>query len=204
MKIGYARVSKTSSDEMNIETQRRMLEDAGCERLYEDSISGDVWKRPGLDALEDALRPGDQVTVTAIDRLGRTALECMETITDWHSRGVVTNILNIPANVNDVSSGGHLLALVSAGFAEMEHQRIRERVQAGVDRAKAQGKYRGKKYAFSRSQMLLVHRLHDDGLTYTEIARSTGLSYPQCRRIIKTFPHPNDTPDYKFAAGKEL
>ena len=204
MNIGYARVSKASHNEMNLETQRRMLKDSGCERLYEDSVSGDVWKRPGLDALEDALRPGDQVTVTAIDRLGRTPLEVMERFTDWYDKGVLAKVLNLPIDVHDVSSGGHLLALVSAGFAQMEHQRIRERIQAGVDRAKAQGRYRGKKYAFSRSQMLLVHRLHNDGLTYTEIARSTGLSYQQCRRIIREFDHPDDTPDWKFAAGKEL
>lgn len=74
MRIGYARVStmKQAEHGTSLEDQRKTLEDAGCERIYEDGgVSGATTARPQLQALMEAVRDGDEVCITKLDRLGR-------------------------------------------------------------------------------------------------------------------------------------
>ncbi len=67
MLIGYARVSTI---DQNLDLQLDALKNVGCEKLYEDRISGSTLNRPGLiKALED-LRKGDTLVVWKLDRLG--------------------------------------------------------------------------------------------------------------------------------------
>jgi DNA invertase Pin-like site-specific DNA recombinase len=69
MLVGYMRVS---TSEQNLALQRDALEDAGCERLYEDTCSGSVTERPGLARALDNLRSGDALVVWKLDRIGRS------------------------------------------------------------------------------------------------------------------------------------
>ena len=69
MIIGYARVSTA---EQSLERQIDQLTDAGCERIYQEKVSGASKERPELDRMLDALREGDVVIVTELSRLGRT------------------------------------------------------------------------------------------------------------------------------------
>ncbi|MGF6888626.1 hypothetical protein ABIA39_007852 [Nocardia sp. GAS34] len=70
MRIGYGRVSTT---DQNPDAQRDALTAAGCEQIFLDKASGKLASRPELDkALLVANRPGDQLVVTKLDRLGRT------------------------------------------------------------------------------------------------------------------------------------
>ena len=69
MRIGYARVS---TDDQDLAQQRAALKAAGCQRLYEEKLSGAKRDRPQLARLIDQLRPNDVVTVTRLDRLARS------------------------------------------------------------------------------------------------------------------------------------
>lgn len=69
MKIGYARVSTT---EQNLSLQTDALEQAGCEKVFYDQISGAKTRRPGLDEALTYLRQGDVLVVWRLDRLGRS------------------------------------------------------------------------------------------------------------------------------------
>src|SRR3546814_19898688 len=73
MLIGYARVSK--GDDQSDALQLRALEDAGCERIFSEAVSGGRWDRPELLRLLDQLRSGDEVVVWKLDRLSRSMKE---------------------------------------------------------------------------------------------------------------------------------
>ncbi|MCP5910173.1 recombinase family protein, partial [Klebsiella pneumoniae] len=67
MLIGYARVS---TDDQHLDLQRDALAQAGCERIFEDKVSGAQAEREGLARLIGSLRPGDTVVIWRLDRLG--------------------------------------------------------------------------------------------------------------------------------------
>jgi len=69
MLLGYARVS---TDDQNLELQRDALQAAGCEKIYEDRISGAKAARPGLAMVLEVAREGDVIVVWRLDRLGRS------------------------------------------------------------------------------------------------------------------------------------
>ena len=68
MLIGYARVS---TNDQNLDLQRHALQAVGCERVFEDMVSGARANRSGLVTLMSMLRAGDMVVIWRLDRLGR-------------------------------------------------------------------------------------------------------------------------------------
>ena len=75
--LGYARVS---TDDQDLEGQRRILKQAGAIRIFEDVISGKRFERPGLTQLLDYVRPNDCLCVVRLDRLGRSLRELLEIV----------------------------------------------------------------------------------------------------------------------------
>ena len=75
MKIGYARVS---TDEQSDSAQLDALQEAGCERIYQEKGSGKSRPRPELERMTDSLRAGDVVVVQRLDRLGRSLKDLIE------------------------------------------------------------------------------------------------------------------------------
>ena len=90
--FGYRRVS---SLKQSYERQTKALHDFGIadDRIYEDKISGKFKNRPGLDALLKVARRGDTITVSSLDRLGRTVLHILQTIEELEQRGIFVQSL---------------------------------------------------------------------------------------------------------------
>ena len=150
---GYARVSRSTDDGGDtLENQRRRLNLAGVEnqRIYEDSITGIVFRRPGLDALLSRLEASDAVVVTALDRLGRDTLGILELIHQLGAREIELRILDTLVDTQDAEGGGRLLALVAAEIAQIEREKISRRTTAGLERARAEGKLTGRRWSISR------------------------------------------------------
>lgn len=85
MLIGYVRVS---TNDQNTELQRNALECAGCERIFEDKISGTKSDRPGLKKLLRTLSAGDTLVVWKLDRLGRSMRHLVILVEELRERGV--------------------------------------------------------------------------------------------------------------------
>jgi DNA invertase Pin-like site-specific DNA recombinase len=146
----YLRVSTTGQ---TVENQRRELEQAAERRgwtvaeIYEDAgISGAKGRdqRPGFDQmLKDASRRKfDVVMAWAIDRMGRSLRDLLDTIEHLEATGV--DLYLDQQNIDTTTPAGKLLFQVTGAFAEFERSMIRQRVNAGLARAKAQGKRLGR------------------------------------------------------------
>jgi DNA invertase Pin-like site-specific DNA recombinase len=146
----YLRVSTTGQ---TVENQRRELEQVAERRgwtvavIYEDAgISGAKGRdqRPGFDQmLKDASRRKfDVVMAWAIDRMGRSLRDLLDTIEHLEATGV--DLYLDQQNIDTTTPAGKLLFQVTGAFAEFERSMIRQRVNAGLARAKAQGRRLGR------------------------------------------------------------
>lgn len=139
MKIGYARVS---TREQNLNMQVIGLEEAGCEKIYEETVSGVKADRPILDNLLKQLRPHDVLVVWKLDRLSRSLKHLVELVQWLMENKIGLWSLNDP--VDTTTSQGRLIFNIFASLAEFERDVIRERTLAGLSAARARGKRGGR------------------------------------------------------------
>lgn len=85
MLFGYARVS---TQDQNLELQREALTRAGCEKVFEDKVSGTRADRPGLARALEMLREGGTLVVWKLDRLGRSVKQLVDLVGHLHKQGI--------------------------------------------------------------------------------------------------------------------
>jgi DNA invertase Pin-like site-specific DNA recombinase len=155
MKIGYARVS---TDEQNLDLQRDALKAAGCEKIIEDTASGGTVKRDGLERVRELLREGDVLVVWRLDRLGRTLKHLIELMAELEGQGI--GFHSVTEAIDTTTPGGRLVFHIFAALAEFERNLIRERTKAGLEAARARGKFGGRKRKVSVKQRELAIDLY--------------------------------------------
>jgi DNA invertase Pin-like site-specific DNA recombinase len=136
MKIGYARVSSSSQD---LELQKQALLQAGCSKIFSESLSGRDNNRPQLMALLDTLRPEDILVVYKIDRIARSLKGLIEVVELLNQKQV--NLLSLDAGdrVDTTSPMGKAFFQIAGVFAELERSMIHTRTKAGIEKAKRDG-----------------------------------------------------------------
>ena len=171
--FAYCRVSTL---EQTLENQRREIQAAGFRikkhRLMEESISGSVaaTERPGFARLLDRLEPDDVLVVTKLDRLGRNAMDIRKTVEHLETLGVRIHCLAL-GGVDLTSSAGKMTMQVISAVAEFERDLLIERTQAGIARAKAEGKRFGRPPSLNKEQQQAVCLRIKNGETISAIAR---------------------------------
>jgi DNA invertase Pin-like site-specific DNA recombinase len=171
MLIGYARVS---TDDQHLDLQRDALAKAGCERVFEDTISGAKAARPGLTALLTHLRAGDTVVIWRLDRLGRSLKDLIALGERLDAAGV--GLKSVQENIDTGSVGGRLVFHLFGALAEFERHLIRERTQAGLTAARARGRQGGRKPKLDPKKREVALRLyHERRHTVEEICRLMGV-----------------------------
>ena len=114
MLVGYARVSTV---EQNIDLQLSALKEAGCEKLYQDQISGTKINRPGLAMALEVLRKNDTLVVWKLDRLGRTVKGLIDLVNQLHQKEI--NFKSITDNVDTTTPSGFVQKnLQKVGFQD--------------------------------------------------------------------------------------
>jgi DNA invertase Pin-like site-specific DNA recombinase len=171
MLIGYARVS---TDDQNLDLQRDALQQAGCERVFEDTASGAKAERVGLVALMEVLRAGDTVVIWRMDRLGRSLKDLIALVERLEAVGV--GLRSLQEKIDTTSSGGRLVFHLFGALAEFERNLIRERTQAGLTAARARGRHGGRKKRLDPAKQKIALRLyHERQHTVEEICRMMGV-----------------------------
>jgi DNA invertase Pin-like site-specific DNA recombinase len=139
MKIGYARVS---TKEQSLDLQLDALQRAGCQKIYQERVSGAQAARVQLDLMLDHLRAGDVLIIWKLDRLGRSLRHLIELVEGLMAKGVDLKSLNDP--IDTTTPQGRLNFNLFAALAEFERDLVRERTHAGLSAARARGRCGGR------------------------------------------------------------
>jgi DNA invertase Pin-like site-specific DNA recombinase len=177
--IGYARVS---TQDQHLTGQLEALKAAGAETIFREKISGARADRPELAKLMAALKAGDTVIVTKIDRLGRSTRELLELIERIGKADAAFRSLGDPL-FDTSSSQGKLMATLLAAIAEFERDLIRERTGDGRKRAMAKGIKFGRKQKLSDYQRKEAIKRRAAGETLAEIAKSYAVDISMISRL---------------------
>src|SRR5665213_2778054 len=178
-RIGYARVSSADQD---LEGQLAKLASEGCSVVRSEKKTGAT--REGRDELATViafLRPGDELVVTRLDRLGRDTRDVLNLVHECEQKGAFLTILD--PQVSTRGDMGHVVLTVLGMVAQMERRFILERQREGIERAKAAGVYRGGQ---QRLDYARIRELKSAGRTPTEIARDLHCSRMQVYRVLRT------------------
>ena len=170
MKIGYARVSTI---DQNPDLQLRALRRAGCERIFEDRLSGTMQRRPGLSEAIALAEPGDVLVVWRLDRLGRSLSHLIETIGALGDKGC--GFLSLTENIDTTTAGGRLLFHMMGALAEFERSLIEERTRAGLLAAKARGITGGRPRSMTQVKLDHARKLIEAGASPREVAKTLGV-----------------------------
>jgi DNA invertase Pin-like site-specific DNA recombinase len=139
MLVGYARVSTT---DQNLDLQHDALQQARCEKIFEDTRSDAKAERPGLQHALPYLREGDTPVVWKLDRLGRSLRDLITIVADLETRGI--GFKSLQESIDTTTPGERLIFHVFAALAEFERDIIREHTHAGLTAARARGRKGGK------------------------------------------------------------
>lgn len=181
MLIGYARTS-TAEQEAGLEAQHRDLSAAGVEKLFSEQVSSvDAAKRAQLEAALDYLREGDCLVVTRLDRLARSVAHLLALVERIEARGAALRILNM--GVDTSTPTGKLMLTLLGGVAEFERAIMLERQREGIAKAKAEGKYKGRKPT-AQAQGDKVREMKAAGRSIAEIMSETGISRASVYRML--------------------
>jgi len=177
--FGYGRVS---TGQQTTENQRLELEQAGYliqpEFWFADeSISGKVSasQRPAFIKLKEQIRSGETLVVSKLDRLGRDAIDVLQTVKELGTKGVKV-IVHQLGNTDLTSPAGKLLLMMLSAVAEMERDLLVERTQAGLARAKAEGKILGRPPKTNDIQRSEIISKLQSGESVSAVAREYGVS----------------------------
>ncbi|HMU87554.1 MAG TPA: recombinase family protein [Agitococcus sp.] len=179
MIVGYARTS-TIEQIAGFESQLLALKKAGCEKIYQEQVSS-VGNRVQLDAVMEFVREHDTLVVTKLDRLARSMKDLMDIIQELDRKKVGLRILDL--GIDTQTPTGKLMLTILGGIAQFEREVMLERQREGVNKAKSEGKYTGRKPIDDKRKALILE-LDKQGLTRAKIAKSVGVGQATVYRVL--------------------
>lgn len=192
MKIGYARVSTVGQD---YQTQKEILENSGCEKIYKEKMTGTSTKqRTELRKLLDNVRAGDDVYITKIDRLARSITDLNKIVQELKQKGVSVHFISEGMSFKAEDKNNSLQTVIFnilGSFAQFERDMIVERTTDGRERAKKQGKHMGRP-SQPKKNIQKALKLYDEreqnGMSVNEISKLTDVPYSTIYNELKKRP----------------
>lgn len=171
MLIGYARVS---TQDQNLDLQIDALRQAGCEKIYEDKISGSKVDRSGLNKAMELLRAGDTLVVWKLDRLGRSVKHLVDFVGALAAQEI--NFKSLTDAIDTGTPAGRFFFHVMASLAQMERELTIERTRAGLAIAKKAGRTGGRPRQLTASKVESARQLLAGGRAPRDVAKDLGVS----------------------------
>lgn len=182
--FAYCRVSTA---DQSSENQALEIYNAGFQiepkRFVEETVSGSVaaMERDGFRRLVDRLEAGDVLVVTKLDRLGRNAMDVRSTVEMLAEAEVRVHCMAL-GGVDLTSPAGKMTMAVIAAVAEFERDLLVERTQAGLSRAKAEGKKLGRPKSLNEEQLREVRKRRAEGASLGVLAKEFCVSRSAIQR----------------------
>lgn len=183
--FAYCRVSTA---DQTTDNQVREIEAAGFtvdpKRVITETVSGSTaaMERKGFARLVDRLEAGDVLIVTKLDRLGRNAMDVRATVEALAKEGVRVHCLALGC-IDLTSPAGKMTMGVIGAVAEFERDLLVERTQAGLARAKAEGKALGRPASLTPDQQAAVRSKRAEGVSLGALAKEYGVSRSAIQRV---------------------
>jgi putative DNA-invertase from lambdoid prophage Rac len=161
------------------------------QRVVAETVSGSVaaMERQGFKKLVDRLEAGDILIVTKLDRLGRNAMDVRATVERLDGMGVKVHCLAL-GGVDLTSAAGKMTMAVVNAVSEMERDLLIERTQAGLQRAKAEGKKLGRKPTLSPDDRSQIMALKAEGASLAVLAKRFGVSRSAIQHVAREWKPP--------------
>jgi DNA invertase Pin-like site-specific DNA recombinase len=170
MKLGYARVSSVGQ---SLEIQLEALQQAGCERIAQEKVTGTkLTSRNELVGLLSILRPGDSLYVTRLDRLARSVGDLIAIGKELEEKQC--ELIVLQQSIETKTPAGRMFFIILGAIAQFETELRAERQAEGIAAAIAAGKYKGNKRGPSYDRGV-IERLHfEHGQNVGQIAKHMG------------------------------
>lgn len=181
MEIGYIRVSTL---EQNTIRQEVLMSELGVTDVYIDKSSGKNIERTELRKMLDFVRQGDTVIVESISRFARNTKDLLELVDILNSKGVT--FISKKEAIDTTTPTGKFMLTIFGAVAELEREYILSRQKEGIEIAKTQGKYIGRKPKIYPEFDTLVTKWKSGEITATEAMRRLNMKPTTFYRKIKT------------------
>jgi DNA invertase Pin-like site-specific DNA recombinase len=183
-RVGYARVS-TADQDLDIQIAR--LKAAGCEIVRSETGSGASREGRGeLETVMQFLRGADELVVLRLDRLGRST-RVLNLVHELDAKGASLRVLE--PEVTTTGEMGRMVITVLGMVADMELKFIKDRQKAGIEAAKADGAYKGRKKRVNDDE---IRRLAALGVSKAKIARDLKVSRMTVYRALEMVAAPTE------------
>jgi DNA invertase Pin-like site-specific DNA recombinase len=180
MRIGYARVS---TGEQKLDLQLDALDDAECDRVYEEHTSGAARNRPELEKCMASLREGDTLIVWRLDRFGRSLKDLVSKMEELEEKGV--DFVSLTEGIDTTTAQGRLTFHIFGALAEFERELAHERTMAGLRAARERGRVGGRPRALDEEDIPQVAALmKDPDVSVSQICDQFEISKPTLYRYV--------------------
>ena len=180
MKIGYVRVSTA---EQNTIRQEKLMEQLSVDQVYIDRMSGKSMDRPQLQSMMEYVRQGDTVVVESISRFARNTKDLLELIDRLNSKGVI--FVSQKEAIDTATPTGKFMLTIFGAVAELERAYILQRQKEGIDIAKANGIYKGRKPLQRADFPAIAEKWRKGEITAVEATRRLNMSASTFYRRVK-------------------
>lgn len=182
MKIGYARVS---TQDQNLDRQLDNLRSAGCERIFNEKMTGTKSDRPELQTMLLTLRSGDVLVIDSFSRLSRSTKDLLALVDKLTDMGV--HLVSLKENLDTTTATGKLMLTMLSALSQFERDLIAERTIDGLKAARARGRNGGRPRAGTDKDRKQALAIYTSGvMSNAEIAARFNVSLSTLNRWIRS------------------
>ena len=182
MRVGYIRCSTIEQNEAR---QLKMMQEQNAEKLFIDKASGKNTDRAAFKDMMSFVRADDIVIVESISRIARNTRDLLAVVSELTEKGV--EFVSLKENIDTTTPQGRFMLTVFGALAELERESILERQREGIEIAKSEGKYKGRKpVEYDEAQFkALCTRWREGEITATAAMKELGLKPNTFYRRVK-------------------
>lgn len=170
--IGYARVS---TKDQNLARQLKALNEAGCDVIFQEKLTGKNTDRLQYQAMMDAVKEGDTIIISELTRIARSTSDLFKIMEQLESKGVMLKSLK-ETWLDTTTATGRLLFTIMAGISQFERELMLERQSEGIQIAKENGVKFGVKLSDDADLDLAISMVKEGKYTMTQIAKMCHIS----------------------------